>query len=100
MQTRREAEEGFSFTTWLRTGRMTWTDPRWRAREVKFNPNHDPKDGRAKDLREGKHVSVDITAHYLETSKRPNKLRVEWSINGFSHYRNFFNEPKGQNRGR
>ncbi|WP_174297543.1 DNA/RNA non-specific endonuclease [Sphingomonas bacterium] len=38
--------KGFSFGHWRRTGRLILADPRWGAREVKFNPHHDPKDGR------------------------------------------------------
>ncbi|WP_375381707.1 DNA/RNA non-specific endonuclease [uncultured Sphingomonas sp.] len=38
--------EGFDFSHWVRTGRLIRVDARWGAREVKFNPNHDPKDGR------------------------------------------------------
>ena len=41
-----QATGGFSFDHWLRTGRLIRVDARWGAREVKFNPNHDPKDGR------------------------------------------------------
>ncbi len=37
---------GFSFPIWLRTGRLIRVDARWGAREVKFNPNHDPDTGR------------------------------------------------------
>ena len=36
----------FSFPIWLRTGRLIRADERWGAREVKFNPNHDPDTGR------------------------------------------------------
>ena len=41
----RRATERFDFSHWLRTGRLIWLDP-LGAREVKFNPSHDPKDGR------------------------------------------------------
>jgi hypothetical protein len=36
----------YSFEHWLRTGRLILLDARWGRREVKFNPNHDPKTGR------------------------------------------------------
>lgn len=36
----------YSFNHWVRTGRLILFDARWGRREVKFNPNHDPKTGR------------------------------------------------------
>ena len=46
METRHEPTDGFDFAGWLRTGRLIRYDARWGAREVKFNPNHDPQNGR------------------------------------------------------
>ena len=46
METRQEPKDGFIFASWLRTGRVIRLDTMGGEREVKFNPNHDPKDGR------------------------------------------------------
>ena len=54
------------------------------------------EDGWAKDLRAGKHVLVDIVAHYPGTSRRPDELTVEWTINGKKRFRTFANEAGGK----
>lgn len=50
----------------------------------------------AKELKAGKHVSVDITASYQGNSRRPYKLFVRWTINGYTRNRNFKNALGGK----
>ncbi len=58
------------------------------------------EDGWAADIRLGKHVSVDITAHYSGNSRRPDSLTVRSVVNGRSSTRILSNKPKGHTRGR
>lgn len=54
------------------------------------------ENGWAKDLRAGKDVSVDITAHYPGMSRRPDSLIVNWSVDGQQRSRRFKNAPRGK----
>lgn len=54
------------------------------------------EEGWAKDLKAGKRVSVDITADYAGTSRRPRSLVVHWLVDGREHTQHFNNAPKGK----
>lgn len=58
------------------------------------------EDSWAKELRSGKHVSVDIKAYYAGASRRPSSLGITWVTNGHRRFREFLNEPKGTRHGR
>lgn len=54
----------------------------------------------AKELGRGKHVFVSITPIYVGTLRRPDQLRVTFSINGQSDRRKFHNERQGKLHGK
>lgn len=68
------------------------------AQDANFNRGAYRKieDEWAKDLRAGKHVSADILAHYSGTSRRPDLLVVNWSVDGKPRRRPFTNAPGGK----
>lgn len=57
------------------------------------------EDNWARDLRSGKSVSVDLSAHYRDNSRRPDSLAVRWTVGGKTSSLIFSNRPKGKNRG-
>lgn len=55
----------------------------------------------AKHIREGRKVFVRIKPHYIGTSRRPNRLTVEWTVDGGKpEVQEFRNESRGASRGK
>lgn len=68
------------------------------AQDASFNRGvyRKVEDGWAKELKNGRHVSVDIAVEYEATSLRPKSLVVNWRVNGQKYAQRFSNAPKGK----
>ena len=57
------------------------------------------EDGWARQVRAGHRVSVSISASYTGSSRRPDRIKVIWAVNGHQYRREFQNRRQEKTRG-